>query len=186
VKSVFVGLRPLISAAGKSSKALSRKHVVERSTSGLINVLGGKWTTYRKMGEDAIDLALKFNPLTSQKSGTEEMKIFGFLENSTWDNPLHVYGTETKVLEKFGTLESLSDKLFICEAQIRYGVQKEMVFTLEDMLARRTRCLFLDASETIAIAPKVVKILTEELNQNVGWEQQQLTDFTNLALNYKL
>ena len=61
-----------------------------------------------------------------------------------------------------------------------------MVFTLEDMLARRTRCLILDASETIAIATKVVKILAEELNQNVGWEQQQLTDFTNLALNYKL
>ncbi len=186
VKSVFVGLRPLISATGKSSKVLSRKHVVERSTSGLINVLGGKWTTYRKMGEDAIDLALKYNPLTSQKSGTEEMKIFGFLENSTWDNPLHVYGTETKTLENFGKLNSLSDKLFICEAQIRYGVQKEMVLTLEDMLARRTRCLFLDASETIAIAPKVVKILTEELNQNVEWEQQQLTDFTKLAINYKL
>lgn len=186
VKSVFVGLRPLISAAGKSSKALSRKHVVERSTSGLINVLGGKWTTYRKMGKDAIDLALKYNPLTSQKSGTEEMNVFGFLENSNWENPLHVYGTETKTLENFGTLESLSDKLFICEAQVRYGVQKEMVFTLEDMLARRTRCLFLDVSETIAIAPKVVKILAEELNQNVEWKQQQLTEFTNLALNYKL
>ena len=114
------------------------------------------------------------------------MKIFGFLENSTWENPLYVYGTEMMQLENFGNLESLSDKLFICEAQIRYGVQKEMVFTLEDMLARRPRCLFLDASETIAIAPKVVKILAEELNYNKEWEQNQLIEFTKLALKYNL
>jgi len=186
VKSVFVGLRPLISAIGKSSKALSRKHVVERSKSGLINVLGGKWTTYRKMGEDAIDLALKYQALTTEKSKTKHLKVFGYCENLSWESPLHVYGSELEKLKTFGDLTSLSEKIFISEAQIRYGVREEMVFTLEDMLARRSRCLFLDAAETIAVAPLVVKILAEELQQNKEWETQQLTEFINLASNYKL
>ena len=186
VKSVFVGLRPLISATGKSSKALSRKHIVERTESGLINVLGGKWTTYRKMGEDAIDLALKHQVLTTNKSATETLKIFGYSENSSWENPLHVYGNQMDKLASFGSLHSLSNKLMICEAQIRYAVKEEMAFTLEDILARRTRCLFLDAAETIAIAPEVIRILADELNQSGEWQTQQLTEFINLASNYKL
>jgi glycerol-3-phosphate dehydrogenase len=186
VKSVFVGLRPLISATGKSSKALSRKHIVERTESGLINVLGGKWTTYRKMGEDAIDLALKHQVLTTKKSATETLKIFGYSENSSWENPLHVYGNQMDKLASFGSLHSLSNKLMICEAQIRYAVKEEMAFTLEDILARRTRCLFLDAAETIAIAPEVIRILADELNQSGEWQTQQLTEFINLASNYKL
>jgi len=186
VKSVFVGLRPLISASGKSSKALSRKHLVEKSESGLINVLGGKWTTYRKMGEDAIDCAMESFPLTTEKSKTENLKIFGYDSSSSWDNPLHVYGAEQQRLKDYGSLESFSTEFMICEAQIRYGVREEMVFTLEDMLARRTRCLFLNASETIAIAPKVVEIIADELNQNEDWKSKQLTDFINLASNYKI
>jgi glycerol-3-phosphate dehydrogenase len=186
VKSVFVGLRPLISATGKSSKALSRKHLVDRSESGLINVLGGKWTTYRKMGEDAIDLALKHQPLTDKKSGTEHLHIFGFEAASSWENTLHVYGSEQEKLKNHGSLDSLSDSVFISEAQIRYGVQEEMVYTLEDMLARRTRCLFLDSKETIRIAPKVAEILADALKKDQDWQTEQINLFHQLAINYTL
>jgi glycerol-3-phosphate dehydrogenase len=186
VKSVYVGLRPLISATGKSSKALSRKHLVDRSESGLINVLGGKWTTYRKMGEDAIDLALKHQSLTDKKSGTEHLQIFGFDTASSWENALHVYGSEQEKLNNYGSLESLSDNVYISEAQIRYGVQEEMVFTLEDMLARRTRCLFLDAKETVRIAPKVAEILADELDKDQFWQTEQINQFNQLASNYIL
>lgn len=186
VKSVFVGLRPLISATGKSSKALSRKHLVDRSESGLINVLGGKWTTYRKMGEDAIDLALKHQPLTDKKSRTEHLQIFGFEAANSWENALHVYGSEQEKLKNYGSLDSLSDSVFISEAQIRYGVQEEMVYTLEDVLARRTRCLFLDAKETIRIAPKVAEILADALKKDQHWQTEQINLFHQLAINYTL
>jgi glycerol-3-phosphate dehydrogenase len=138
------------------------------------------------MGEDAIDLALKHQPLTDKKSGTEHLQIFGFDAASSWENALHVYGSEQEKLNNYGSLESLSDNVYISEAQIRYGVQEEMVFTLEDMLARRTRCLFLDAKETIRIAPKVAEILANELGEDQLWQTEQINQFNQLATNYIL
>lgn len=186
IKSVFAGLRPLISAEGKSSKALSRKHVVHEGKSGLINILGGKWTTYRSMAKDAVDQALASNSISSQKSQTEHLHFVGYQEKSDWKDPLHVYGSEREKLDKFGSTVSFSEVFFICEAQIKFAVLEEMALTLEDVLCRRIRCMLLNAAETIKIAPNVVAIMAETLGETEAWKTQQLNNLYELFKKYSL
>jgi glycerol-3-phosphate dehydrogenase len=82
--------------------------------------------------------------------------------------------------------KSLSDKLYITKNQIHWGVKEEMATNLEDILARRTRCLFLDAYETEKIAPKVAETMAKILNNNQNWINQELKDFKSIIKNYQL
>lgn len=186
IKSVFAGLRPLISAEGKSSQSLSRKHVVHIGKSGLVSILGGKWTTYRSMALDAMDAALKNNPISSEKSKTEQLRFVGYQAQSDWNDPLHVYGSEREKLEMLGDLTSLSNAFFICEAQIKFAVLEEMAMSLEDVLCRRSRCMLLNTAETMRIAPKVVAIMASALIENKAWETEQLDNFYELSKKYSL
>ena len=158
VKSVFAGLRPLAAQGDKNeTKEVSRHHKVMVSTAGLVSVIGGKWTTYRKMAEDTIDTAIPVGGLPERKCNTERMPIHGYDFNNDWDNPLHVYGSD---IEKIIALNpngntSLATTFHITENQIQWAVEQEMAVTLEDVLARRVRGLFLDAKESLRIAPTV-------------------------------
>ena len=96
VKSVFSGLRPLAAPEnnGSATKEISRHHKVTVSTSGLVSILGGKWTTYRKMSEDLINTAQSVGGLPERACITHSLPIHGYDYNSDWTNPLHVYGTD--------------------------------------------------------------------------------------------
>lgn len=189
VKSVFAGLRPLAAQGDKNeTKEVSRHHKVMVSTAGLVSVIGGKWTTYRKMAEDTIDTAIPVGGLPERKCNTERMPIHGYDFNSDWDNPLHVYGSD---IEKIIALNpngntSLATTFHITENQIQWAVEQEMAVTIEDVLARRVRGLFLDAKESLRIAPTVARLMAKFMNTNQQWETEQLKSFESLAQNYIL
>ena len=190
IKSVFAGLRPLAASEGnkETTKEISRHHKITVSTSGLINVLGGKWTTYRKIAEDTVNTVLMVSGLSERKCNTETLPIFGFDPTTNWNDPLHFYGTEAKKVEAMDLNgnKSLSSKLFITKNQICWAIKNEMAITLEDVLARRTRCLFLDAHETEKIAPKVAEIMAFELKKEKKWVIQELKNFNLILKNYQL
>ena len=186
VKSVFAGLRPLISKENKSSKSLSRKHTIYKSKRGVYHLLGGKWTTYRKMGEDVLDLIESTGQLKLEPSKTEELRIFGYKSNVSWSDPLHFYGSENEHVMSMGSNKPLSPLLPLTEAQIIYAIRYEMALNIEDVLSRRTRCLLLNAKECISIAPEVARIMRSELNAEENWEQEQIKLFLDLAKNHHL
>ncbi|MFC2112935.1 glycerol-3-phosphate dehydrogenase/oxidase [Bacteroidota bacterium] len=190
VLSAFAGLRPLAApeSEDKSTKEISRHHKVLVSVTGLISVIGGKWTTYRKMAEDAVNYAIMVGALKENQSITRNIKIHGYIKaNDEPINPLSVYGSERGKVEKLGepgmpTL--LSESLQICQAQIIWAARNEMARTLEDVLARRTRALFLDAGESLKIAPQTASLLAGELGKDRNWIDEQLALYEDLANNY--
>jgi glycerol-3-phosphate dehydrogenase len=164
IKSVFVGLRPLVASNSNSkSKDLSRKHKILVSDSGLVSVIGGKWTTYRKMAEKVIDLTLKNTDLPFVKCNTSNLKIKNGLINIDFSK------------------ESLSDDFFLSKELIIHYVENEMALNLDDIMSRRSRCLFLNIKESIRIAPKVVQIMSKELFKDEVWVKDQLQSFYNLT-----
>jgi len=191
VKSVFAGLRPLAANNDKkeSTKEVSRHHKIIVSTSGLISVLGGKWTTYRKIAEDAVNTVQMVGGFSDRKCTTESLPIFGNDYNTDYSDPYSFYGTEAvkvKAINPKKADTSLSKKLFISENQIIWAIQEEMALTLEDVLARRTRCLFLDAYETEKIAPKVASLMAGVLKKDDQWIENELNTFKQLLKNYQL
>ena len=190
VKSVFSGLRPLAAPEdnGTATKEISRHHKVTVSTSGLVSILGGKWTTYRKMAEDIINTAQSVGGLPERACITQNLPIHGYDYNSDWSDPLHVYGTDTekiKALDEEGN-ESLSEVVHLTPNQIRWAVQEEMALTVEDVLARRSRSLFLNASESLRLAPRVAQIMAEEMNQDANWVADQTAQYEAVSKTYIL
>ena len=195
VLSVFAGLRPL--AAPKSSadeaktKEISRSHKIDVSDSGLLTITGGKWTTYRDMAEDIIDRAIKELGLPHLECKTRDLRIHGYKENVDRSNFNYVYGSD---LEKIVNLQKenpeLAEKLHpeydYTGAEVVWAAREEMALTIEDVLARRLRALFLDARAAIDMAPKVAGIMAKEMGKDQEWEDSQVSEFTSLAQNYLL
>ena len=188
IKSVFAGLRPLAATSDKkSTKEVSRSHKIDISPSGLISVLGGKWTTYRKISEDAIDTAISIKKLKKKKCKTEKTKLFGYKKKVDFSDPMHVYGSLKKKVESLGGKDdnnSLSTKFYITNNIIEWSIIHEMALTLEDILARRTRCIFLDSKESKLIAPNVAKKMAEVLEKDQEWIDTELKNFNKLIKNY--
>ena len=189
VLSVFAGLRPLAAPEeeGSNTKEISRSHKILVSASGLFSILGGKWTTYRKMGEDMIDRVEKVLDWNHIPSVTASLHIHGYAIVSNQIDPLYYYGSDEvaikEIIEKNGQ-HWVSEKLQICEAQVIWAIRQEMARTLEDVLSRRTRALLLDAKESINLAPLVAKIMANEMNKDENWINDQIRIFTAVALNY--
>ncbi len=188
IKSVFAGLRPLAAPENneKATKEISRHHKVTVSTSGLISILGGKWTTYRKMAEDTVNTALSVAGLQERECITHNLTIHGYDYSSNWENPIHFYGTDIEKIENLcskGNI-SISEKFFISKNQIIWSIRNEMAMTLEDVMARRTRSLFLDARESLKISPKVLEIMAKEMKKNIDWIKDESANFEKVARNY--
>lgn len=194
VLSVFSGLRPLAKPEGdgKSTKEISRHHKVMISQSGLITIIGGKWTTYRKMAEDTVDNAILIGALNERKCITHNLPIYGYDQNlDLTSDPLAVYGTEKYQLleleeEQPELSELLSENIPLRKSQVVWAVRYEMARTVEDMLARRVRGLFLNSKECLRIAPEVAKIMAKELGKGQDWVEQQLEDFSEVATFYRI
>ena len=190
IKSVFAGLRPLAAPNDdEKTKEISRSHKIMQSNSGLVSIIGGKWTTYREMSEDLIDKVESFFNLEKTKSVTEHLKIHGYQENTNFKNPLYFYGSDLDLIEKMiqknpDLATVISDKLSINKAQIIFAIQNEFARNTYDILARRTRALFLDAEESLKIAPKVIEIIARELHKDTTWQKEELKRFTITANGY--
>jgi glycerol-3-phosphate dehydrogenase len=191
VLSVFAGLRPLVKAkSGKNTAALSRDHSVLVSASGLITIAGGKWTTYRKMGEDVINKAAAVGGLVERASQTHALPLHGWQENVDPLKHWSPYGTDAKKIKKMIREQPSLGKLLHPElpyvaAELVWAVRYEMARTVEDLLARRTRALLLNARASIEIAPRVAKLLAKELKKDAKWERKQIVTFKRLAKNYQ-
>ncbi len=192
VLSVFAGLRPLAASKGKGNKTkeISRSHKIFTSESGMLTMVGGKWTTFRKMGQDLVDKAEENHSWSHTSSKTRHLKIHGYKENVDYQNPLYFYGTdEEKIIslsKKQNLEDSLSTTLKVIEAQVVWSVQNEMARTVEDFLARRVRCQLLDARESIKMAPKVAKIMASELGKDEQWITAQVDEYVKVTMNYIL
>lgn len=195
VLSVFAGLRPLAaprSGADQSkTKEISRSHKIIVSPSGMITITGGKWTTYRYMAEKVVDKAIKCAGLRNTECKTQKLRIHGYKKNVDKSRFDYVYGSDlVKINELKMSFPELSGKLHpgysYTAAEIVWSVREEMAQTVEDILARRFRILFLDARAAIDIAPTVANIMAKELAKDKTWEKAQLSAFTNLAQNYLL
>ncbi len=191
VLSVFAGLRPLAAPkeGDQKTKEISRSHKIIVSASKLFTILGGKWTTYRKMGEDVVDRIEKELNWKHKKTPTADMHIYGYAEAVNWNDPLYFYGSDTsKIRERMnGTANQwISNDLKIHKMQVEWAVQYELARTVEDVLSRRTRALLLDARESIRIAPQVAQIIAKELNKDEQWINDQVGEYTRLATHYIL
>jgi len=194
VLSVFAGLRPLAapSHAGKEkTKEISRSHKIYISASELLTITGGKWTTYREMAEDIVDKGIKLKGLEDRPCITADLKLHGYAEQvdrSTWD---YVYGSDiASIRNLIATEPSLGELLHpqytFTKATIVWAVRQEMALTVEDILARRVRLLFLDARAAMEIAPLVASLMAEELGKDLLWQEKQIEDFFAIARNYTL
>jgi len=193
VLSVWAGLRPLAAPTGEKAKTkeISRNHKIMVTPSGLVSILGGKWTTYRRMGEDVVTKLEEVHQWKKTTTATKFLPIHGFVENTDENNPLYFYGADMPGIQALaasepGMSEVLSESLQIIAAQVAWAVRHELAQQVEDVLARRIRALFLDAHEAVRIAPKVAAIMAKELNKDTTWEQEQIQSFNTLASTYML
>ena len=192
VKSVFAGLRPLAASTKKANgktKEISRSHKIIVSDSGLVTIIGGKWTTYRQMGEEVVDKLITTGGLQKRKSKTKHLKIHGYKKNPNFNDPLYFYGSDKSIIDELikkqpDLGEWLSEDLKILKAQVIFAVKYEMAQNISDVLARRTRALFLDAEESIRIAPRVASLMAHELFKDKDWEREQTELFRSIASNY--
>ncbi len=193
VRCIYAGLRPLAAPKGdgKKTKEISRSHKILVSKSNLVTITGGKWTTYRKMGQDTVDKAVKVAGLNDHPCVTEKLPVHGYKKNVDLTDPLYVYGSEADTIRKL-IKESpelgrkLHKRLDFVKAEVVYACREEMAMTVDDMLARRVRALFLDARAAEEMAPEVARIMAKELGKDEAWIKDQTEQFTSIAKGYYL
>ncbi|PKG49931.1 glycerol-3-phosphate dehydrogenase/oxidase [Olleya sp. 1-3] len=193
VLSIFAGLRPLAAPKDNSEKTkeISRSHKIIVSSSGLITITGGKWTTYRRMAQDTINKVIALKKLPKLKCKTKDLLIHGANGIVDRSNHLYIYGTDQTLIADLITENPdlsvrLHPRLQFTKAEVVLAVRNEMARTIDDVLARRVRVLFLDAKAAIEIAPLVGELIREELNQTAAWKAEQISDFVKMAEQYVL
>jgi glycerol-3-phosphate dehydrogenase len=194
VLAVFAGLRPLVrevKSAEEDTAALARDHTVVVSPSGLVTVTGGKWTTYRRMGEDTVDQAERTAGLSKQPSKTPTLKLHGWQQGMDPGEPWSVYGSDAATLRELvdaypGLGAPLHPRLPYSGAEVLWAVRHELARTVEDVLARRTRALLLDARASLEAAPTVARLMAAELGENADWEVRQVVAYGAVAVGYLL
>jgi glycerol-3-phosphate dehydrogenase len=189
ILSVFAGIRPLVKSAGGATAALSRDHTIHIEKSGLLTICGGKWTTYRHMAEDCVNQAAMLARLPEKPCVTEHLRLHGFHADADAFGPLRVYGSDALPIQDLmrgepALAEPLDPALPYTGAEVVWAVRHEMARTIEDVLARRTRALFLNARAAMRMAPRVAGLMARERNRDGAWQTQQVESFAEVARNY--
>jgi len=192
VLSVYAGLRPLAAPKeeGAKTKEISRSHKVILSDSKLVTITGGKWTTFRKMGEDTVEYFKKITGEDLKSSVSINIHYRGYtktLPSGHWKG----YGSDAKAIQMMiKENPELGDLLHpnypYTKAEVIWAVKNEMAMRVEDILARRLRILFLDARAALVMAPKVATIMAQELGNDKDWIEEELNDFEKVGNKYIL
>jgi glycerol-3-phosphate dehydrogenase len=197
VSSIWAGLRPLVKpqgSAGGNTQAVSREHHIEHSASGLVTVTGGKWTTYRVMAEDVLTHCFEHSLLPKRgPSVSAEFALVGKQQFSSSESltshaisqapGLHLYGSEASIVQSLPGADAWLQP-GLSEAMLRFAVRYEYARTVGDLLARRSRLLFLDAHAAQSIAPRAAQILREELGRSPEDDRVGEAAFAQLARGY--
>ena len=192
ILSIYVGIRPLVKAprgsTGKTS-ALSRDHTIHIDESGLLSNVGGKRTTYRHMAEDAVNHGMTLGNLKEMPCVTHDLRVHGYDEHPELLGELAVYGSDAIAIRALISAEpelarQLHPSLPYIAAEVVWAAREEMARTVDDVLARRTRALLLNAKAAIDLAPKVAEMLAQELKRDEAWQQHQVSEFTAMAAQY--
>jgi glycerol-3-phosphate dehydrogenase len=191
ILSVFAGIRPLVrDGATAKTAVLPRDHYVKIDPSGLLTICGGKWTTYRHMAEDCVDQAASVARLPERPCVTRNLRIHGFHDDAAKQfGSLAVYGTDAPQIQKLIHTdarlgESLHAALPYVKAEVIWATRYEMARTVEDVLARRTRALFLNARAAVEMAPAVAGLMAPELGWDEAASRKQVDAFRAVAANY--
>lgn len=190
VKSVFAGIRPLVSSGGAGRTAsLSRDHSLIIDPSGLVTIAGGKWTTYRKMAEDTIDQAAMLAELEPRPCVTETLSVHGSHPEPARFGALAIYGSDAPLIESLERAqpelrERIHPHLPARRSELVFATEHEMARTVEDFLARRTRGLLFDAQAAIEAAPAVARDMAELLGRDASWVEAQVRGFREVARRY--
>ena len=191
ILSVFSGLRPLVTGAEAKTSRLSREHTVQLSASGLITVAGGKWTTYRRMAEDALRFAIRRGMLPRRPCVTRTLRLHGAPVQSPPEGPLSRYGTDAAEIASLWAADAemktlLDSELPFTRAEVVFAARCEMARTVEDVLSRRTRALLLDARAAQRSAAAVASLLATELGHGKRWIEHETKSFVELAQEFYL
>ena len=192
IRSVFTGVRPLVGRGdSKITAALSRDHTIRADMDGLITTTGGKWTTYRRMAEQTVDRAARAGGLPERRCTTENLRIHGYRAATHPSEPLTQYGADAPALERLRQddpdLGQPLDAVLPCTgAQVVWAARHEMARTVEDVLARRCRALFLDAAAAVRMAPAVAALLAREFGEGLEWQNAQVRAFEDVAQHYSV
>jgi glycerol-3-phosphate dehydrogenase len=190
ILSAFAGIRPLVRAAdGKNTAALSRDHTIHIDDSGLLTIAGGKWTTYRNMAEDCVNQAATLAQLPDRPCATRSLAIHGYHEQAERFGSLAIYGSDAPRIQELISsdarlAEPLHPALPYCGAEVVWAARHEMARSVEDVLARRTRALFLNARAALAMAPRVADLMAAELGRDDAWKVEQVKGFEKLGRQY--
>jgi len=189
IKSVFAGLRPLVKSNSKITSVISREHHISISDSEMISITGGKWTTYRKMAEDVMEIAIHKAGMSERVCRTKDLRIHGYKNITDYTTPLYYYGSDAdsirELIKSNAELgELIHPSLPYIKAEIIWAVQNEMCMTIEDALARRTRALLLDAKAAIESAQTVAQLMAKEMGKDNDWIKKQIGMFNSIAEKY--
>jgi glycerol-3-phosphate dehydrogenase len=171
--------------------ALARDHNIDISSSGLLSVTGGKWTTYRKMAEDCVDHAATLAGLETRPCVTQQLNIHGYHRSAAKFGDLKLYGADAPAVSDLlratpALAEKLHPALTARAGEVVWAARSEMARTVDDFLARRTRALVLNARAAAEAATKVADLLATELGRDDQWKTAQLDAFSKIARNYVL
>jgi glycerol-3-phosphate dehydrogenase len=192
VLSVFVGIRPLVkSGDSRLTAALSRDHTIHIDASGLLTTTGGKWTTYRNMAESTVDQAADLARLPERPCITRTLNIHGFHQSRDKFGRLSLYGSDAPAVQALGAADPalavpLDAELPYTGAEIVWAVREEMARTVEDVLARRCRALFLNSRAAQRMAPAAAALVARELGKDDTWARAEVERFARLARQYQL
>jgi glycerol-3-phosphate dehydrogenase len=190
VKCIFAGLRPLAANPDnpEATREVSRRHKITLSSSGLLSIIGGKWTSYRRMAEETIDKAIRAGIIEKRSCMTKKFSFYPdnkFLKSER----LKIYGSHAGEIEKMiNDQPDLGDlihpRLAYTKAEIIWICRNEMPRKLEDMLARRTRALFLDARASMEAGPLVAGLMAREMGFGKSWQENEISNYNSLIKNY--
>ncbi len=195
VLTVFAGMRPLVHEGGVDAptKSISRSHAIVVSRSGLVSIMGGKWTTYRKMAQDTVDRAIDVGALPRRSATTESLHVHGYLArgdsampNEDWRR---VYGSDAPGVaavcaERSEWGQPIHPRLPYPLGVVAHAARHEMARSVDDILARRTRALFLDARAAIEAAEQVGAVLARELGKDEKWGRDSAAAFRAIGQGY--
>jgi len=192
VQAVFAGLRPLARPQEGSTKTkeISRSHKVIVSPSGLVSLIGGKWTTYRKMGEDTVNFFTQITGKAIPASATSKQHIHGYTETipaGHWA----VYGSDAQKIQTLAVQDPALAELIHPHfpnilAEVVWACEQEMALTVEDVLSRRIRFLILDPEAAVAAAERVTTTMAKVLQKDESWIASELINFNKIAEKYMI